>query len=406
MPFKKIRVKNPVVVLEGDEMAAILWQKIKECLILPFLDLPILSFDLSILHRDATDDAVTIEAARAIARHGVGIKCATITANAQRQEEFHLKQLLPSPNGTIRQRLNGIVFREPIVFPVLTSPIPQWRQPIIIARHAYGDQYAATEMSTTAGTQLQMADTRSQNAKRHAIHTFTSDGVAMALYNEDTSIISFARTCFRYGLERSLPVYFASKDTILRVYDGRFRALFADIYETEFRQAFQEKKIFYQYRLIDDMVAMALRSHGGFIWACKNYDGDVMSDMVAQGFGSLGMMTSILMTEDGNIVESEAAHGTVTNHFRQHQQGLETSTNPIASIFAWSRGLLWRGRFDHHQPLQTFCALLEQACMETLHQGIMTKDLALLTSPAQTWHTTDQFIRHVARTLSSKIDSQ
>ncbi|MBC6444425.1 MAG: NADP-dependent isocitrate dehydrogenase [Alphaproteobacteria bacterium GM202ARS2] len=396
----KISVTKPIVVLNGDEMARVVWSLIEEQLILPFLDVPIVSYDLSIQQRDSSNDSVTHEAARAIAQHNVGIKCATITANMDRKQEFGLKSLHPSPNGTIRNALNGTVFREPIVCPGITGPIPAWKKPIVIARHAYADQYRAQEIRVEKAARSQLTITEQANTHTQTLHDHPGPGVAMAMYNDDASIMNFARTCFCYALERKLDVYFATKDTIMKTYDGQFRTLFQHVYDNEFVLPFSDAGLNYHYRLIDDMVAMAVRSSGGFLWACKNYDGDVMSDLVAQGFGSLGMMTSVLLTADGKTMESEAAHGTVTRHFRMHQKGMETSTNPIASIFAWSRGLAFRAKLDENTPLQQFCQRLETTCLELLEEGIMTKDLALLKGPSQRWLTTREFIDAIATRLA------
>ena len=397
---QKISVTQPIVNLEGDEMAHVLWLIIKNQLILPFLDMPLITYDLSIENRKKTDDAITLQAAQAVKTHHVAIKCATITPNKKRQDEFQLKRLFPSPNATIRNHINGTLLREPILATNIKGHIPAWGKPIIIARHAYADQYDATEIRITKKATIHITDEDQHN---HVVHDYATDGIAYACYNSDDSIRQFARTCMRYALERQMDLYFATKDTILKVYDGTFRDIFQHIYEKEFQKDFENHDIQYHYRLIDDMAAMVIRSSGGFIWACKNYDGDVMSDLVAQGFGSLGMMTSLLITEDGSTCLSEAAHGTITSHFRMHQNGQETSSNPLASIFAWSRGLLMRAKIDGNTALMTFCHKLETACLQTLTSGMMTKDLALLQGPQQKWLTTKQFIAAIAKRLDDSL---
>ena len=390
----KIRVENPVVELDGDEMTRIIWAFIKERLILPYLEIDLKYYDLSIQHRDATDDQVTVEAAHAIREYGVGVKCATITPDEARVEEFGLKQMWKSPNGTIRNILGGTVFREPILCRNIPRLVPGWTKPIVIGRHAFGDQYRATDFVVPGPGRLTMTFTPAGGGKpvTHEVFEFPGSGVALGMYNLDESIRGFARAAFNYGLARGYPVYLSTKNTILKAYDGRFKDLFGEVFEQEFRGRFDAAGLTYEHRLIDDMVAAALKWEGGFVWACKNYDGDVQSDTVAQGFGSLGLMTSVLMTPDGGTVEAEAAHGTVTRHYRQHQQGKETSTNPIASIFAWTRGLAHRGKLDGNEPLVRFARTLERVCVETVEAGHMTKDLALLIGREQRWLTTQQFL--------------
>ncbi|MFM8444184.1 MAG: NADP-dependent isocitrate dehydrogenase [Methylococcus sp.] len=377
--MKKISVSNPVVEIDGDEMTRIIWQFIRERLILPYLDLPIEYYDLGIQHRDATHDQVTIDAAHAILKHGVGIKCATITPDEARVEEFGLKAMYKSPNGTIRNILDGTVFREPIICRNVPRLVPNWTQPICIGRHAFGDQYRATDFVTKGKGRLTITFTPDDGgpAQSHEVYHFEGDGVALAMYNTDESIAGFARSCFNVALDRGWPLYLSTKNTILKRYDGRFKDIFEAIYQEEYQGRFREKGITYEHKLIDDMVASALKWSGAFVWACKNYDGDVQSDTVAQGFGSLGLMTSTLVTPDGKVMEAEAAHGTVTRHYRQHQQGRKTSTNPIASIFAWTRGLAFRGKLDGNAELIRFCETLEQVCIETVESGQMTKDLAI-----------------------------
>jgi len=389
----KIKVTNPVVELDGDEMTRIIWKFIKDQLILPYVDVPLEYYDLGIEHRDATDDQVTVDAANAIKRHGVGVKCATITPDEARVTEFGLKKMWRSPNGTIRNILGGVVFREPIVISNIPRLVPGWTKPIVIGRHAHGDQYKASDFVVPGPGTVTITYTPSDGGEPIEIEVakFTGGGVAMGMYNFDDSIRDFARASFRYGLERKYPVYLSTKNTILKAYDGRFKDLFAEVFEAEFAKEFTEAGITYEHRLIDDMVAAALKWEGGFVWACKNYDGDVQSDTVAQGFGSLGLMTSVLMTPDG-VVEAEAAHGTVTRHYRQHQQGKPTSTNPIASIFAWTRGLEHRGKLDSNAELIRFAETLEQVCVSTVESGQMTKDLALLVGPDQGWLTTQEFL--------------
>ncbi len=390
----KIKVKNPVVELDGDEMTRIIWAFIKEKLILPYLDIDLRYFDLGIESRDATQDQVTVDAANAIREFGVGVKCATITPDEARVEEFNLRKMWRSPNGTIRNILGGTVFREPIICRNVPRYIPGWRKPIVIGRHAFGDQYRATDFLVPGPGRLTMTFTPDEGGEptQYEVFHFPSPGVAMGMYNLDDSIRGFARACFNYGLQRGLPVYLSTKNTILKAYDGRFKDVFQETYEREFKSRFDSMGITYEHRLIDDMVASALKWEGNFVWACKNYDGDVQSDTVAQGFGSLGLMTSVLLTPDGDTVEAEAAHGTVTRHFRMHQQGKETSTNPIASIFAWTRGLGYRAQFDQTPELAAFAETLERVCVQTVEAGFMTKDLAILIGPDQQWLTTRQFL--------------
>jgi isocitrate dehydrogenase len=404
---EKIKVLNPVVELDGDEMTAIIWSFIKEQLILPYLDVDLVYFDLGIESRDASEDRITVEAAEAIERHGVGVKCATITPDEARVEEFGLKKMYRSPNGTIRNILGGVIFREPIVISNIPRLVPGWTKPIVIGRHAFGDQYRATDMVVPGEGKLTLTYTPKDGSEpvELDVYDFPGPGIAMAMYNLDGSIRDFARASMRYGLDRGYPVYLSTKNTILKRYDGRFKDLFAEVYENEFKAEFEAKGITYEHRLIDDMVAAALKWEGGYVWACKNYDGDVQSDTVAQGFGSLGLMTSVLMSPDGKTVEAEAAHGTVTRHFRQHQQGKPTSTNPIASIFAWTRGLAARGRLDETPQVARFAATLERVCVETVESGKMTKDLALLVGPEQQYLTTQEFLAAIDERLQSAMSS-
>jgi isocitrate dehydrogenase len=406
--MSKIKVKNPIVELDGDEMTRIIWAFIKERLILPYLDVDLRTFDLSIQERDATDDKITVDAAVAILEHGVGVKCATITPDEARVEEFGLKQMWRSPNGTIRNILGGTVFREPIMCSNVPRLVPGWTQPIVIGRHAFGDQYRATDFLVPGPGKLTMRfePTDGGEATEYAVYEFEKPGVAMGMYNLDDSIRGFARACMNYGLQRGWPVYLSTKNTILKAYDGRFKDLFAEVFETEFKEKFEAAGVSYEHRLIDDMVAAALKWEGGFVWACKNYDGDVQSDTVAQGFGSLGLMTSVLMTPDGKTVEAEAAHGTVTRHYRQHQQGKETSTNPIASIFAWTRGLALRGRMDETPEVVQFAETLEKVCVDTVESGFMTKDLALLVGGDQGYLTTQQFMAKLDENLQEALNLQ
>ncbi|AUX70167.1 isocitrate dehydrogenase (NADP(+)) [Porphyrobacter sp. HT-58-2] len=403
----KIKVANPVVELDGDEMTRIIWQWIRERLILPYLDIDLKYYDLSIENRDATDDQVTIDSANAIKQYGVGVKCATITPDEQRVEEFSLKKMWKSPNGTIRNILGGVVFREPIVIDNVPRLVPGWTDPIVVGRHAFGDQYRATDTLIPGPGKLRLVFDGEDGTKIDLdVFDFPSAGVAMAMYNLDDSIRDFARASFNYGLNLGWPVYLSTKNTIMKAYDGRFKDLFQEVFDTEgFAEKFKEKGIVYEHRLIDDMVASALKWSGKFVWACKNYDGDVQSDTVAQGFGSLGLMTSVLMTPDGKTVEAEAAHGTVTRHYRQHQQGKATSTNPIASIFAWTRGLMYRGKFDGTPDVVKFAETLERVCIETVEKGYMTKDLALLIGPGQAWQTTEQFFETIVQNLEKEMAS-
>src|SRR5271166_1714691 len=399
--MSKITVKNPVVDLDGDEMTRIIWSFIKEQLILPYLDVDLKYYDLGIEHRDATADRVTVEAAEAIKRHGVGVKCATITPDEARVQEFGLKDMYRSPNGTIRNILGGVIFREPIVISNVPRLVPGWTKPIVIGRHAFGDQYRASDMVVPGEGKLTLTFTPADGGEpiELDVFDFPGAGVAMAMYNLDDSIRDFARASLRYGLERGYPVYMSTKNTILKRYDGRFKDIFEEVYENEFKADFEMAGITYEHRLIDDMVASALKWEGGYVWACKNYDGDVQSDTVAQGFGSLGLMTSVLMTADGKTVEAEAAHGTVTRHYRLHQQGKPTSTNPIASIFAWTRGLSARARMDATPEVGAFAESLERVCVETVEGGAMTKDLALLVGDDQPWQTTQEFLASIDANL-------
>ncbi len=392
--LEKIKVKNPVVELDGDEMTRIIWQFIKDKLILPYLDVDLKYYDLGIEHRDATDDRVTLDAARAIKQYGVGVKCATITPDEARVAEFRLKAMYRSPNGTIRNELDGTIFREPIICRNVPRLVPAWTQPIVIGRHAFGDQYRATDFKVPGPGKLTISFVPAGGGDPivREVYDFKDAGVALAMYNLDESIRGFARASMNYGLMRNWPVYLSTKNTILKAYDGRFKDLFQEVYDAEFKTEFEKRGLTYEHRLIDDMVAAALKWPGAFVWACKNYDGDVQSDTVAQGFGSLGLMTSVLMTPDGKTIEAEAAHGTVTRHYRQHQQGKETSTNPIASIFAWTRGLAHRGRVDGTPDVTRFAETLERVCIDTVEAGKMTKDLATLIGPDQPWLTTTQFL--------------
>ncbi len=401
----KIKVKNPIVEMDGDEMTRIIWQKIKDSLIHPYLDVDLKYFDLGMEARDATDDQITVDAANAVKEHGVGVKCATITPDEDRVAEFDLKRMYKSPNGTIRNILGGTVFRQPIICNNVPRLVPGWTKPIVIGRHAFGDQYRATDMKVEgAGTltlSFQPAD--GSEATTHTVYDFPDGGVAMAMYNLDDSIRGFARACMNYGLDLGWPVYLSTKNTIMKVYDGRFKDIFEEVFQTEYKDKFAEAGITYEHRLIDDMVACAMKWDGGFVWACKNYDGDVQSDTVAQGFGSLGLMTSVLMTPDGKTVEAEAAHGTVTRHYRQHQQGKQTSTNPIASIFAWTRALSYRAKFDDTPEVATFAETVERVCIETVEKGQMTKDLALLVSPDQPFLSTDEFLNAIDENLQKAM---
>lgn len=394
--MERIKVANPVVELDGDEMTRIIWQLIKDKLIHPYLDVDLKYYDLSVQMRDETDDQITIDSANAIKEHGVGVKCATITPDEARVEEFNLKKMWRSPNGTIRNILGGVVFREPIICQNVPRLVPGWTQPMVIGRHAFGDQYRATDFVVPGPGKLTMTFEGSDGEKiEHVVHDFPGGGVAMGMYNHDESIRDFARASLNYGLDRGYPVYLSTKNTILKAYDGRFKDLFQEVFDAEFADKFKAAGITYEHRLIDDMVAAALKWSGGFVWACKNYDGDVQSDTVAQGFGSLGLMTSQLLTPDGKVVEAEAAHGTVTRHYRLHEQGKETSTNSIASIFAWTRGLAHRAKLDGNDALANFAATLEKVCIDTVESGSMTKDLALLVGPDQKWLSTQGFLDKV-----------
>ena len=402
--MKKIKVANPVVELDGDEMTRIIWQFIKDKLIHPYLDIDLKYFDLGMENRDATDDQVTIDAANAIKQYGVGVKCATITPDEARVEEFKLKKMWKSPNGTIRNILGGVIFREPIICKNVPRLVPGWTKPIIVGRHAFGDQYRATDFKFPGKGKLTMKFVGEDGKEiEYDVFDAPSAGVAMGMYNLDDSITEFARASFNYGLQRKVPVYLSTKNTILKVYDGRFKDIFQQVFDAEFAEKFKEAKIWYEHRLIDDMVASALKWSGGYVWACKNYDGDVQSDIVAQGFGSLGLMTSVLMTPDGKTVEAEAAHGTVTRHYRQHQKGEETSTNSIASIFAWTRGLAHRAKLDDNAELAKFASTLEKVCVDTVEAGFMTKDLALLIGPDQPWLSTTGFLDKIDENLQKAM---
>jgi len=407
--INKIQVKNPIVELDGDEMTRIIWHFIKDKLILPYLELPIEYYDLSIQSRDATDDQITIDAANAIKNCGVGIKCATITPDEARVEEFNLKRMYRSPNGTLRNIIGGTVFREPILCNNVPRLVPNWTKPICIGRHAFGDQYRATDFKTQGKGTLSIRFTPDDGSETQSyeVHHFAGDGIAMAMYNTDESIRGFAHSCFKVAIARCWPLYLSTKNTILKQYDGRFKNIFQEIYEADYQTKFKELGIIYEHKLIDDMVAAALKWHGEFVWACKNYDGDVQSDTVAQGFGSLGLMTSTLVTADGNIMEAEAAHGTVTRHYRQHQQGKKTSTNPIASIYAWTRGLAFRGKLDNNQALIDFCTTLEDVCVKTVEAGQMTKDLALCIHGQQLnesyYLTTEDFLEVLSTNLEQRL---
>ncbi|MAI61893.1 MAG: isocitrate dehydrogenase [Micavibrio sp. TMED27] len=401
----KIKVKNPVVEIDGDEMTRIIWAWIKDRLILPYLDIDLKYYDLSVQSRDATDDQITIDAANAIKEHGVGVKCATITPDEARVEEFGLKKMWRSPNGTIRNILNGTVFREPIVTSNIPRYVPGWENPIVIGRHAFGDQYKATDIKVDQPGTLKLVFTPKEGGEpeEHEVFNFETPGVAMGMYNLDASIEGFARSCFNYGLARKYPVYMSTKNTILKQYDGRFIEIFQRVFDEEFKEQFDALELWYEHRLIDDMVAQAIKSKGGFVWACKNYDGDVQSDIVAQGFGSLGLMTSVLLTPDGKTVEAEAAHGTVTRHYREHQKGNPTSTNPIASIFAWTSALKYRGQFDNTPEVIAFAENLERVCINTVEAGFMTKDLALLVGGEQSYLTTEEFMNKIVENLEAKM---
>ena len=403
--MSKIKVNNPVVEIDGDEMTRIIWNLIKEKLILPYLDIDLHYYDLGVEYRDKTKDQITIDAAEAIKKYGVGVKCATITPDEDRVEEFGLKEMWKSPNGTIRNILGGTVFREPIICSNIPRLVPGWTQPIVIGRHAFGDQYRATDFLIPGKGKLSIKWVSEDGKEKieEKIYDFENSGIAMGMYNHDDSIRDFARACFNYGIDREWPVYLSTKNTILKKYDGRFKDLFQEVYQNEYKKKMDKLNIEYEHRLIDDMVACALKWSGAFIWACKNYDGDVQSDTVAQGFGSLGLMSSVLMTPDGKTVEAEAAHGTVTRHFRLHQKGEETSTNSIASIFAWTRGLGHRAKLDDNEELKNFANLLEKVCIRTVEKGFMTKDLALLVGPKQSWLNTQDFISKIDTNLQKKM---
>ncbi len=403
--MSKIKVVNPVVELDGDEMTRIIWAFIKERLILPYLDIDLKYYDLGVESRDATADQITVDAANAIKKYRVGVKCATITPDEGRVKEFSLKKMWRSPNGTIRNILDGTVFRQPIICRNVPRLVPGWTQPIVIGRHAFGDQYRATDFIVPGPGKMtiRFEPRDGGKASEYEVFDFPGAGVALGMYNLDESIRGFARACFNYGLTLGWPVYLSTKNTILKVYDGRFKDIFQEVFDKEFAPRFKERKLTYEHRLIDDMVASALKWSGGFVWACKNYDGDVQSDTVAQGYGSLGMMTSVLLNPDGDVVEAEAAHGTVTRHYREHQKGKETSTNPIASIYAWTRGLWYRGKFDNTPEVQKFAEALEKVCVDTVEAGFMTKDLALLISPDQKWLTTKQFLDKLDENLKKAM---
>ncbi|MDG2268332.1 MAG: NADP-dependent isocitrate dehydrogenase [Alphaproteobacteria bacterium] len=403
--MSKIHVGTPIIEIDGDEMTRIIWELIREKLIKPYLDLETLYYDLSIHNRDITSDQVTIDSANAIKKYGVGVKCATITPDEARVKEFNLSKMWRSPNGTIRNILGGTVFRQPIICKNVPKYVPGWTKPIVIGRHAYGDQYRATDFLIPKAGKLIMKFIPNDGSQEieYEVNDFESSGIAMGMFNLDDSIRGFARACFNYGLNLNWPVYLSTKNTILKAYDGRFKDLFEEIFDKEFKQRFEEKNIIYEHRLIDDMVAAAMKWEGGFVWACKNYDGDVQSDVVAQGFGSLGLMTSVLMTPDGKTIEAEAAHGTVTRHFRAYEKGKATSTNPIASIFAWTRGLWYRGKFDKNSKLQNFAQKLESVCIETIEGGAMTKDLALLVGNNQSWMETIEFLGEIENNLKRSL---
>ena len=404
--MSKIKVKNPIVELDGDEMTRVIWDFIKNKLILPYLDLKIEYYDLGMESRDKTEDKITIECANAIKRNGVGIKCATITPDEARVEEFNLKKMWRSPNGTIRNIIGGTVFREPIICKNIPKLVPSWTDPLIIGRHAFGDQYRATDFEVPGRGKLEIKWTAEDGSdeKKYEVFNFPGPGVALSMYNLDKSIEDFARSCFNYGLIKKWPVYLSTKNTILKRYDGRFKDIFEEVFKNEFKDQFDKNKITYEHRLIDDMVACAMKWHGKYIWACKNYDGDVQSDTVAQGYGSLGLMTSVLLAPDGKTMEAEAAHGTVTRHFRMHQQGKETSTNPIASIFAWTRGLAHRGKLDFNDELIKFSESLEKVCIDIVEDGHMTKDLAILIGPSNKYLTTNQFLEVIKSKLENKLN--
>ena len=404
--MSKISVKNPVVELDGDEMTRVIWDFIKKKLILPYLDLKIEYFDLGLKNRDETSDQITIDSANAIKKFGVGIKCATITPDELRVKEFKLNKMWRSPNGTIRNIIGGTVFREPIICKNIPKLVPSWTHPIIIGRHAFGDQYRATDFKVPGKGKLEIKWTseNGKDEKKYEVYNFPGPGIALSMYNLDKSIEDFARSCLNYGLLKKWPVYLSTKNTILKTYDGRFKDIFQEIFEKEFKEKFKNENLSYEHRLIDDMVACAMKWNGNYIWACKNYDGDVQSDTIAQGYGSLGLMTSVLLAPDGKTMESEAAHGTVTRHFRIHQQGKETSTNPIASIFAWTRGLAYRGKLDHNEDLIKFSLTLEKVCIDCVENGSMTKDLAILIGPSNKYMTTNQFLGEIDGNLRKTLN--
>ncbi|WP_407966178.1 NADP-dependent isocitrate dehydrogenase [Bartonella sp. C271] len=400
----KIKVTNPIVEIDGDEMTRIIWKYIKDKLIHPYLDIDLKYYDLSIKNREATSDQITIDSAHAIKQYGVGVKCATITPDEARVKEFNLTKMWKSPNGTIRNILGGVIFREPIICKNIPRLVPGWTKPIIVGRHAFGDQYKATDFKFPSKGKLSIKFVGDDGQIiEHDVFNAPSAGVVMAMYNLDESIRDFARASFHYGLQRNVPVYLSTKNTILKAYDGRFKDIFQEIFDTEFKAEFENRKLYYEHRLIDDMVASALKWSGGYVWACKNYDGDVQSDIVAQGFGSLGLMTSVLMTPDGKIVEAEAAHGTVTRHYRQHQKNQETSTNSIASIFAWTRGLTHRAKLDNNEKLKNFATILERVCIHTVEEGFMTKDLAILIGPEKKWLSTTGFLDKIDENLKKEM---
>ncbi len=403
----KIKVKTPVVEIDGDEMTRIIWDFIKNKLILPYLDIDLKYYDLGIMSRDNTNDQITIDAAEAIKKYGVGVKCATITPDEDRVEEFNLKKMWRSPNGTIRNLLGGTVFREPILCSNVPGFVPGWTEPVVVGRHAFGDQYKATDFKVPGAGTLKLVFSPENEGEdmEFEVYKFQNSGIAMGMFNTDESIRGFAKACMNYGLSRNYPVYLSTKNTIMKAYDGRFKDLFQEVYEKEFKEKFESNNLTYEHRLIDDMVACAIKWSGGYVWACKNYDGDVQSDTVAQGFGSLGLMSSVLMTPDGETVEAEAAHGTVTRHYRLHQEGKDTSTNPIASIFAWTRGLRYRGEFDNTPDVSDFAKKLEDVCILAVEKGFMTKDLAILISPNQPWMTTNQFLEKLDEMLVSELTS-
>ena len=403
--MKRIKVKETIVEITGDEMAQVMWSKIKESVILPFLDLNLKIFDLSIQNRNFTNDSVTVQSANAIKKHGVGIKCATITPDDKRVKEFKLSKKFPSPNGTIRNIIKGTIFRSPIICKNIPKIVPHWNKPVIIARHAFGDIYKATDFEVKKNCSLRIEIENKRNAgKKIEVHKFVNDGVGMVMFNDCASIKDFAISCFEFALDQNISVFLSTKNTILQNYDEKFKEIFEEVYKNSFRKKFMKKKIFFQHKLIDDMVACMIKWNGGYLWACKNYDGDVMSDLVAQGYGSLGLMTSILLNSDTKTIETEAAHGTITSHFRQHQMNKDTSTNPIASIFAWTQGLWYRGKIDRNKKLMIFSKSLEDACIKTVESGKMTKDLALVVGPKQKWLTTDEMLTSIKKRLINYLN--